>query len=218
MVLKHQSPINVTLGSIRVDPALPPLRVHYGRADLELTYRRRDADKSNGCATRHPEETEEAEVPLGAAHVTLGGVRYDLRQFHFHTPAEHRFLGRVDPMEMHLVHENAVGERLAIGVPLRVGQRSTVDDVLARLAPECGPAVTVPDVDLATLLPVRHTTLRYQGSLTTDPYTEGVRWFLMAGKTVTAATVARFRCLFASGNSRPVQPLDGRTVVEVPQV
>ncbi|HWO68186.1 MAG TPA: carbonic anhydrase family protein [Umezawaea sp.] len=213
-----QSPINVTIGSIRVDPSQPRLNISYGHSDLELEYVRKDAASATGCTTRHHEETEEANVTPGAAHVTVAGVRYELEQFHFHTPSEHRFQGRSDPMEMHFVHRSAAGKLLVIGVPLRAGALSTVDRVLAKLAPECGENVEVEDVNLNSLLPRNHTTFRYNGSLTTAPFTEGVQWFLTGELTVSQATINRFQGLFTSGNARATQPLNGRTVTEVPQI
>ena len=154
----------------------------------------------------------------GAAHVTVAGVRYELEQFHFHTPSEHRFQGRSDPMEMHFVHRSAAGKLLVIGVPLRAGASSTVDRVLAKLAPECGENVEVEDVNLNSLLPRNHTTFRYNGSLTTAPFTEGVQWFLTGELTVSQATINRFQGLFTIGNARATQPLNGRTVTQVPQI
>ncbi|OLF19225.1 hypothetical protein BU204_02415 [Actinophytocola xanthii] len=213
----RQSPVDVVRSAVDVDRTQPPLRVSYGRTAVELAYVRKDQDSPNGCRTRHHEETEEARVPAGTAHVTVAGVRYELEQFHFHTPSEHRFGGHSLPLEMHLVHRSAEGRLLVVGVPLRPGPRSTVDTVLARLSPECGDPVAVPSIDLASLLPANHSTIRYQGSLTTAPFTEGVQWFLMADRTVTRATIARFQTLFDHGNSRATQPLNGRLLTEVPQ-
>lgn len=208
-----QSPIDVRFDSIKFDPTQPRLSVSYGHTDVELEYVRKDLSSPTGCATRHAEETEEAVVAARSGQVTLAGVRYDLIQFHFHTPAEHRVDGRSDPLEMHLVHRAADGRLLVIAVPLRAGASSTVDTVLRRLAPECGEAVDVPDIDLATLLPANHVTLRYTGSLTTAPFTEGVQWFLTTGITVSPATIARFQAMFTGGNARTVQPLNGRSLV-----
>ncbi|WP_306747723.1 carbonic anhydrase family protein [Saccharothrix yanglingensis] len=203
---------------VRFTPDLPGLEVCCGHSDLDLHHVRKDEAAARGRAARDHEETEEAEVEPGAAHVTLSGVRYDL--VHFHTPSEHRFAGHVDPLEVHLVHRSASGGPLVVvGVPLRVGAPSTVDRVPARLAPECGEEVHVADVDLETLLPANRATARCTGSLTTAPFTEGVQWFLTHGKTVTRATVSRFRHLFHDGDARAPQPLNGRTVqADVPHV
>src|SRR5690349_10752009 len=143
-----QSPVNVTPNAIRFDPHAAKLDVTYGHSALELKYIRKDAADPNGCTTRNHEETEEAEVEPGAGHVTVAGTRYDLVQFHFHTPSEHRFGGRGTPLEMHLVHRSAEGKLLVVGVPLVVGSHSVVDDVLATLSPECGAAVEIEPINL----------------------------------------------------------------------
>ncbi|MFI5565399.1 carbonic anhydrase family protein [Amycolatopsis japonica] len=212
-----QSPVDISPGAIRFDPALPKLDISYGHSDLDLEYIRKDASDADGCGTRNHEETEEAIVRPGTGHVTLAGVRYELEQFHFHTPSEHRFLGRTDPLEMHFVHRSAAGKLLVIGVPLRSGAASPVDHVLAKLASECGETVALADFDLATLLPRDRSTLRYDGSLTTAPFTEGVQWFLMSEQTVSPSTIARFQGLFGAGNARAPQPLNGRRLTVVPQ-
>jgi carbonic anhydrase len=216
--LPTQSPVNVTPSAIRYDPNAPALNVDYGTSALELKYIRKDATNPNGCTTRDHEETEEAEVEPGSGHVTEAGTRYDLVQFHFHTPSEHQFSGHNYPLEMHLVHRSAAGKLLVIGVPLREGPRSVVDHVLARLAPECGEPVEVSAVDLDRLLPVSRKTLHYNGSLTTAPFTEGVSWYLTSERTVSHATLERFQKLFSSGNARAVQPLNGRTFAPVARI
>jgi carbonic anhydrase len=214
-----QSPVNVTPGAIRFDPHAPKLDVTYGHSALELKYIRKDADKPEGCTTRDHEETEEAEVEPGSGHVTVAGTRYDLVQFHFHTPSEHQFGGRNTPLEMHLVHRSAAGKLLVVGVPLVVGSHSVVDDVLAKLSPECGDPVDIEPIDLNRLLPAYSSeTLHYTGSLTTAPFTEGVEWYLTSPQCVSAETIARFKGLFTAGNARATQPLNGRTLVEVPRI
>jgi carbonic anhydrase len=212
-----QSPIDIDPRAIKLDAHQPPLEISYGHSDLEIEYISKDNDSADGCTTRHHEETVEAVAAPGSGHVTVAGVRYDLVQFHFHTPSEHRFLGRTVPLEMHLVHQSATGKLLVVGVPLRAGAASTVDNVLAELAPECGEHVHVQNVDLNTLIPANRFTLRYDGSLTTAPFSEGVQWFLTTGLTVTPETIERFQNLFPSGNSRETQPLNDRTVTAVPQ-
>ena len=53
----------------------------------------------------------------------------------------------------------------------------------------------------------------YTGSLTTPPFTEGVRWIVRAQPiTLSRHQIDAFRELFEEGNSREVQPLNGRKV------
>ncbi len=50
------------------------------------------------------------------SYITLGNERYDLQQFHFHTPSEHRVAGRSFPMDIYFVHRNKRGQLAVVGV------------------------------------------------------------------------------------------------------
>ncbi|KAF9205156.1 hypothetical protein BGZ59_000658 [Podila verticillata] len=53
--------------------------------------------------------------------ITLKGKQYNLIQFHFHTPSEHRVNDRHADAELHLVHRNPVDQSVAVvGVLLEV--------------------------------------------------------------------------------------------------
>jgi carbonic anhydrase len=213
----HQSPIDIRPADVRRVTGLPPLRVHYSaHTPVSVHYVSKDGSTGNGCEVRGSEETEEVEVEAGAGHVTLGDHRFDLLQFHFHTRSEHTINGHHAPLEMHLVHQDAHERKLVIGVLLRAGRASEVDRILTQLPEECGEPIEVDDFDLASLVPRSPATLRYQGSLTTDPYTEGVRWHLTVPSTTSAAGIKAFQKVFPQGDSRPTQPLNHRRVVADP--
>ena len=55
--------------------------------------------------------------------------------------------------------------------------------------------------------------VRYDGSLTSPPCTEGVRWHLLLTPQQLSATQLGALAARHGGNARPVQPLNGRTVV-----
>lgn len=46
------------------------------------------------------------EVTVGGT-TTFGGKTYDLKQYHFHTPSEHRIAEEYYPLELHMVHQAA---------------------------------------------------------------------------------------------------------------
>jgi carbonic anhydrase len=57
------------------------------------------------------------------------------------------------------------------------------------------------------------TSYRYDGSLTTPPCSEGVTWAVMTTPiSLSQAQIDAFNALIKN-NNRPVQPLNGRTVV-----
>lgn len=214
----HQSPIDIDPAAVRRVPHLPALKVHYSSSTpVSVHYVTKDGSDDHGCEIRGDQETEEVGVEAGAGHVTVDGHRYDLLQFHFHTRSEHTINGHHAPLEMHLVHQDVEERKLVIGVLLHPGAGSEADRILARLPDECGDEIEVDDFDLASLIPARPATLRYRGSLTTDPYTEGVRWFLTTPQTTSAAGITAFRSVFPDGDSRPAQRLNHRRVVADPQ-
>ena len=68
------------------------------------------------------------------------------------------------------------------------------------------------DFDWAKLLPKNQTTIRYSGSLTTPPCSEGVKWNVMSTPiTMDQAQINTFLEAY-SGNNRPIQALNGRSV------
>jgi carbonic anhydrase len=68
-------------------------------------------------------------------------------------------------------------------------------------------------VNVDDLLPKNLSAYSYDGSLTTPPCSEGVKWFVLTTPVrVSAEQIAAFRAV-VHDNNRPVQPLNARTVV-----
>jgi carbonic anhydrase len=112
------------------------------------------------------------------------------------------------------VHRGPRGQTLVLGMFLTHGGRGGTpqDAVLHTLPRECGKERGIA-VDLASSLPGDLSTFRYDGSLTTAPYTEGVSWLMLRQhRAVTDAVVRGFEKLFPKGNARKLQPLNNRTV------
>ena len=147
--------------------------------------------------------------------IEVGGARYELIQFHFHTPGEHTIAGESFDMEVHLVHRNKAGALAVVGVLVRRGGQHPVLDVLAQFLPNPGESLARADLKIAAtdLLPVTRRSFRYVGSLTTPPCSEDVQWFVLETPVeISGAGLAAFEAVLRN-NNRPVQPLNDRELL-----
>jgi carbonic anhydrase len=151
------------------------------------------------------------------SYIEVDGVRYDLVQFHFHAPSEHSLKGKLAEAELHLVHKNAEGKLAVVGVLIEEGEpNSAIQPVWDNLPAKSGPVQTLDaQVDASQLLPAVQTTYRYDGSLTTPPCSEDVKWMVMTDPIIfSTKQVIAFVQLFPHHNNRPIQPLNGRVEIE----
>jgi carbonic anhydrase len=166
---------------------------------------------------RNNGHTIQVGYPAGSA-LTIGAERFELLQYHFHTPSEHTVAGARYPMELHLVHRGPGGRLAVLGVLLREGAHNAAYAPLLENLPgvEGEERTAAASFRADALLPDAGRDLngyRYAGSLTTPPCSEEVDWHVLPRPVeLSAAQIARFRSVFPV-NSRPVQPLQGRTVV-----
>ena len=150
----------------------------------------------------------------GGNSIELEGLRYLLTQLHFHAPSEHQISGQSYPLEVHFVHQSEDGQLAVIGVFVKQGAENAAwkpftDQISAATD---NPEANVVSLDWSSLLPATQTAIRYEGSLTTPGCTEGVAWNVVRQPlSMSAEQIAAFTSEY-SGNKRPVQPLDGRTV------
>lgn len=174
-------------------------------AEIEFDYQPSEVTVAN---TGH---TIQAGYGTGSA-IGVDGTWYDLIQFHFHAPSEHTIDGENAAAELHLVHQDDDGNLAVVGVLVSEGTANeAVAPVLDDLPDDEGEQ-TEPEteVDADGLLPDGHLTFRYDGSLTTPPCSEGVRWMVMTEPvTWSAEQLAAFTDLY-DGSNRPVQPLNDR--------
>jgi carbonic anhydrase len=154
------------------------------------------------------------QVNVEGGTMTIDGKAFALKQFHFHTPAEHTLDGRQYPAEAHLVHAADDGELAVLGIFYEEGDSSEV------LAPVWADLANIPraapmTINVANMLPSNRVTYTYTGSLTTPPCSEGVRWHVMAQPlTMSAQQLAALTAIY-DNNNRPVQPLNDRELDRV---
>ena len=191
-----QSPIDITTATIS---DLAPIRFDYDDSPIYLV--------NNG-------HTIQFNYAKGSS-LAVGGERFELIQFHFHSPSEHTLGGRAFPLEAHLVHKADNGKLVAVAVLFEEGDENALVARLWEHLPTYDGEMRVlhkMKVNVRSLLPPGRTYFTYRGSLTIPPCTENVTWLVMSAPVaVSRAQVEQFRQIYAN-NVRPVMPLNGRVV------
>lgn len=195
---KHQSPVDI---AAPVRKALPPLKFDYRPVPLRLV--------NDGHTVR-------VRFANGS-QVAVGRERYRLQQFHFHVPGGDRIAGEEFAMGMHFTHKSRSGQLMTLVLLFRLGSENAALGALLPWLPVPGkPEQTLPHqtMDATFWLPARRGYFAYDGSLTAPPCTEGVRWLVLRQPLeLSAAQLAKLKTLIPD-NARPVQPLNGRQVLE----
>jgi carbonic anhydrase len=70
-------------------------------------------------------------------------------------------------------------------------------------------------LNVMAMLPESKAYYGFDGSLTTPPCSEGVKWMVLkTPMTVSPEQVLKFQHIMKVANNRPLQPLNGRTITE----
>ena len=190
-----QSPIDIR-GAKVAD--LPPIKFDYRPSPLHVI--------DNG-------HTIQVNYAPGSS-IDVGGARYELVQFHFHKPSEEKIDGKSHAMVAHLVHRDADGKLAVVALLIDQGGASpTIDTIWKNLPKEKEKEISADaTVDAANLLPGDKGYYTFQGSLTTPPCSEDVRWFVLKTPVkIAEAEITAFGKLYPM-NARPTQPLNGRAI------
>ena len=141
-------------------------------------------------------------------------TRYELLGVHYHSPAEHEVAGERFAAELHLVHQAADGSLAVVGLLFRLGVPSPLVQCILDAAPNAGESAILDAGPSAAMYgPADLDYYGYDGSLTTPPCSEGVRWIVMQSvDTVSQQQVDALQALTGGPNNRPVQPIGSRTI------
>lgn len=193
-----QSPIDLTNAK---KTKLSELKFSYNPATLDVV--------NNG-------HTIQVNVDNGST-LTIGAETFRLLQFHFHTPSEHAKNGYRFPMEAHFVHVNSDGVLAVVGVFMKEGRHNSTIQAIWDAAPHTEGEVHVDaSINQTRLLgsdDEDEEYFAYDGSLTTPPCSEGVRWHVLDDTIeVSHEQIEFFEEIIHGGNARHLQELNGRTI------
>jgi len=198
----EQSPINIEFSQVENEQDAEDLQINYEPMLFSLM--------NNG-------HTVQANAAGGSNSILIEGKEYKLAQFHFHTPSEHQFNGKNYVMELHLVHKDSNGKIAVLGVMIQEGEENKNLAAVWDILPKEETDKDIPlneTVDLKALLPEDQTAFHYEGSLTTPPCTEEVKWTIFEMPIeMSKEQIEAFRKIFPDDH-RPVQSLNNRKVIK----
>jgi len=200
---KNQSPINIQKSDTILATGLEKIKFHYVTGATEAV--------NNG-------HTIKVSVAAGS-YIKIDGIEFELKQFHFHSPSENEIDGKNFPLEAHFVHASKDGELAVLAVMF---EQSKENKILKKICnkifsnPHKPTTCALSAKDINTLLPTNKAYYRFDGSLTTPPCSEAVRWFVLKDYShVSAAQAEKFVNVMMKGrNNRPVQPINARKVLK----
>lgn len=194
----NQSPVNLT-GFIEAD--LTPIKFNYKAGGSEIL--------NNGHAVQINY--------LPGSTINIDGSEFALLQVHFHAPSENHIDGKSYPLEAHLVHADKAGQLAVIAVMYEEkDENSTLAGAWQQMPEHAGDKQQLNTLfNIDGILPTNRDYYRFNGSLTTPPCSEGVRWFVFKESVaVSAEQVKAFADVLSGPNNRPIQATNARVILK----
>lgn len=195
---KNQSPIDIT---DLIDAQLEDIELNYKSTPHEIV--------NNGHTIQANFKSDD--------HLIVDGQSFELKQIHFHSPSENTINGKSFPLEAHLVHADMDGNLAVVGVMFEKGKKNPWIEQLWAEIPQNEHEHQALKAPLAIneILPDNKDYYRFNGSLTTPPCSEGVRWLVMKNALqISTNQVKSFSSLFPHDTNRPLQARNARPVLK----
>jgi carbonic anhydrase len=181
--------------------------------DLKFNYQSADLDIINDCnryriLVKFPDNY----------WLTVGKKPYFLSELHFREPGENAVNGKRPRMSIQFAHFSPEGVFLIIEVPVVAGKENPVIKTLWEHVPAPGKENKVEGVKINSmdLLPADRSFYRFPGSLTTPICNEVTNWYVMKNPIeLSEVQIAEYTKHYHN-TARPLQPLNGRPVSELP--
>jgi carbonic anhydrase len=120
-------------------------------------------------------------------------------------------------MEAHFVHSDKDGNLAVIAVMFMPGEKNAeLEKAWAHMPEHTGEEHSLPSmINAQELLPHNRDYYRFNGSLTTPPYSEGIWWIVMKYfETASKAQLEKFTHTMHHPNNRLIQPINARMIVQ----
>jgi carbonic anhydrase len=198
---KHQSPINIIETNTVVNPTAKNLEVFYSPKTIL------NKVENNGHSIQfdfYPGDS-----------IIYQHRPYYLKQIHFHEPAEHMLNGVIYPIEIHLVHLSKDKDITVLGILGMEGEESQLFEFMESFLPLKNGEEKIINkrLDLTDLFPDVTDFYSYDGSLTTPPCTENVKWVVFKNPIfLSLEEVLELKNNMPLNNYRNEQPINDRII------
>lgn len=194
---KNQSPVNIQ-GALKTHHSKPVLVFEQGKQQIINNGHTIQINVSEGNTLRLDDDI------------------FALQQFHFHAPSENEIDGKQFPLEGHFVYKDKKGSLAVLALMFNEGKANPqLTKAWQQMPAKVNQAaILTQPVDINALLPENVGVYRFSGSLTTPPCSEGVIWMVLEQPvSASAEQIRQFRSVLQHANNRPVQPLNGRVII-----
>ncbi|MCP4745873.1 MAG: carbonic anhydrase [Desulfobacteraceae bacterium] len=195
---KNQSPVNLTKFT---ETKLPGITFYYQVGGFEII------NKGHTIIVNQKPGSK----------IIVGGNEFELKQYYFRSPSEHNIDNVSFPLEAHLVHQDKNGNYAIIAIFFIAGEKNeNISQAWANIPEQVGDRNKLSiKIDAETLVPDDRDYYYVNGSLTTPPCTEGVKWFIMkTPMTASIAQIEKFTFVIKHPNNRPLQPIHSRKILK----
>ncbi|XP_030452431.1 alpha carbonic anhydrase 7-like [Syzygium oleosum] len=204
-----QSPIDLSSRRVKVIPKLGEIKRSYKSSNATLKNRGHDISLQWDVGS--------------VGSIKINGTQYFLQQCHWHSPSEHTINGRRYELELHMVHvstdPDVVNKIAVVGLLYKTGQPNAflsklMGNIWSMMDKEGERKMGM--IDPREIKMGGKNYLRYMGSLTVPPCTEGVIWTI--NKKIGTVSKDQSKLLreavhdYAEKNARPVQQLNKREI------
>lgn len=141
----------------------------FGESDLRFDYKISDVEKEQKNYTINVNFD-------GQNFLLRGKKKYLLRSLSFHHPSEHLVSGKPHSLELQIAHKSEDEQWLILGIFLEVGKENPAFKNLINFLTS---KEKEGKIDLTKFVKSDDKIFFYDGSLTTPPCKEGVKWYVM---------------------------------------
>ena len=161
--------------------------------------------------------TVQVNIQAGST-VSIDNMKYELKQFHFHTPSENNINGKEYPLEAHFVHATKEGKLAVVAVMFEYGEENPIiNKIWSKFPLELNhkESLQLSQDDINAILPNDKEYYKFIGSLTTPPCSENVKWNVFKKSvTISKEQVEKFFDIYEHTNNRPIQKTNNRVIIK----